>query len=170
MAAKPMSNVRQRKKPKDSAATKAKENNTIDYEQFEPGTKNTVIAYLLYIFGGLIGLHLIYVGRYRHALIHTSTFGGFGFGLLRDIFRIPGYVTEANLDASDPMNRYYLEKCNLGKPPAIFSGAVVATLVFTPMFRYLMLNTIPRLEDVMSMILFFRIVLYGQMLGTSGIL
>ncbi len=56
-----------------------------------------IVAYLLWLIGGIFGLHLFYLGRDRHALVWWCTAGGcFGVGWLRDLCRIPEYVDEAN--------------------------------------------------------------------------
>nr|XP_027222959.1 dnaJ homolog subfamily C member 22-like [Penaeus vannamei] len=63
--------------------------------------KSKWIAYLLWLIGGVSGLHLIYLRRDRQAFIWMCTLGGYlGFGALRDLFRIPEYVKDANDDAN----------------------------------------------------------------------
>ncbi|CAK9798247.1 DnaJ homolog subfamily C member 22 [Anthophora quadrimaculata] len=60
---------------------------------------STFWAYVLWLFGGLIGAHHVYLERDAQAFVYCSTFGGyFGFGWLRDIYRIPSYVLDANED------------------------------------------------------------------------
>lgn len=62
-------------------------------------TKSLFIAYLCWMFGGLFGLHHLYLGRDDHALITFTTFGGyFTLGLIRDLWRLPEYVKDANND------------------------------------------------------------------------
>ena len=61
--------------------------------------KNVYVAYLLWLIGGCVGLHHLYLGRDRQAFIWWSTLGGvFGFGFLRDFTRIGEYVDDANDD------------------------------------------------------------------------
>jgi hypothetical protein len=60
--------------------------------------KQVWIARLLLIFGGLLGLHLFYLRRDKQAFLSIVSFGGFGFGLLRDFFMIPTYVQEVNFE------------------------------------------------------------------------
>jgi hypothetical protein len=43
-------------------------------------------------------------GRSDHAVFYACTFGGFGLGWLRDMWRIPDYVLAANND------KHYLEQ------------------------------------------------------------
>lgn len=61
--------------------------------------KSKIIAYFLWLFGGFFGLHLLYLERDKHALVHITTLGGyFGIGWCRDFFKIPTYVDDANND------------------------------------------------------------------------
>lgn len=61
--------------------------------------KSKFWAYLLWLFGGLFGAHHVYLGRDDQAFVYISTFGGYmGLGWLRDIYRIPAYVADANDD------------------------------------------------------------------------
>lgn len=63
------------------------------------GSKSKVRAYLLWLFGGFLGAHHVYLGRDDHAFVYISTFGGYvGIGWLRDVYRIPAYVADANND------------------------------------------------------------------------
>lgn len=67
--------------------------------------KSTCVAYILWLFGGWFGLHHIYLRRDRHAFLIWSTAAGYlGCGLLRDLWRIPDYVQDANEDPE------YMEK------------------------------------------------------------
>lgn len=55
------------------------------------------VAYLLWLLGGWLGLHHFYLGRDRQAFVWWCLPGGyFGLGWLRDLWRIPDYVREAN--------------------------------------------------------------------------
>ena len=61
--------------------------------------KSLCLAYFFWAIGGCFGLHHIYLGRDRHAFLVWSTGAGyFGLGLLRDLWRIPSYVKDANND------------------------------------------------------------------------
>lgn len=63
--------------------------------------KSTLWAYVLWLFGGLVGVHHVYLERDIQAFVYISTFGGyFGIGWLRDIYRIPTYTRDANEDPS----------------------------------------------------------------------
>ena len=61
------------------------------------GGKSVCLTYLFWLIGGWFGLHQIYLRRDRHAfLIWSSAAGYLGFGLIRDLWRIPEYVRDAN--------------------------------------------------------------------------
>lgn len=67
--------------------------------------KSKALAYLLWLVGGLWGLHHFYLGRDLQGVLWWCTFGGyFGFGWLRDLFYIGEYVADANRDEK------YMEK------------------------------------------------------------
>jgi len=55
------------------------------------------LAYLLWLVGGWLGLHHFYLGRDKQAFVWWCLPGGyFGLGWIRDLWRIPEYVREAN--------------------------------------------------------------------------
>ncbi|KAF1390496.1 hypothetical protein PFLUV_G00058670 [Perca fluviatilis] len=58
--------------------------------------KSVMVAYALWAAGGPLGLHHLYLGRDSHALLWMLTLGGFGFGWVREVIRIPAYVGQAN--------------------------------------------------------------------------
>jgi len=61
--------------------------------------KSLFVTYILWLLFGWFGLHHFYLGRDRHAFTWWSTFGGiFMFGWIRDLWRIPTYVADANED------------------------------------------------------------------------
>ena len=67
--------------------------------------KSIWVCYFYWLIGGWCGLHQIYLRRDRHAfLIWSSAAGYLGCGLLRDLWRIPEYVRDANEDPG------YMEK------------------------------------------------------------
>ncbi|XP_034110322.1 dnaJ homolog subfamily C member 22 [Drosophila nasuta] len=62
-----------------------------------PPQKSVIVAYVLWLFGGIFGLHHLYLHRDRHAFIWWCTLGGYmGVGWLSEIFMIPEYVRDAN--------------------------------------------------------------------------
>jgi len=61
---------------------------------------NLCVTYLLWLVGGFFGLHHLYLGRYKQAFLWWCFPGGyFGAGWIRDIWRIPEYVKDANNEA-----------------------------------------------------------------------
>lgn len=91
-------------------------------------TKSLKKAYLLWCVGGLFGLHHVYLGRDKQALIWSMTFGGFLIGLLRDLYRMPTYVNEANQD-EEYMSRLKLKQSRLKTPGFLISRFIACILV-----------------------------------------
>jgi DnaJ family protein C protein 22 len=61
--------------------------------------KSLCTAYILWLFGGFFGLHHLYLGRDSHAFIYYITCGAyFGMGWIRDLWKLPEYVRDANED------------------------------------------------------------------------
>lgn len=61
------------------------------------GGKSKGWAYFWWLFGGIFGAHHVYLERDDHAFVWFCTLGGyFGIGWLRDLFKIPTYVADAN--------------------------------------------------------------------------
>lgn len=69
-------------------------------QEQQPGGKSLWKALFLWATGGLFGLHHVYLERDRHAFVCWSSFGGMGLAWLADLFSLPRYVREANLDPS----------------------------------------------------------------------
>lgn len=61
-----------------------------------PSQKSVIWTYILWLFGGIFGVHHFYLRRDRHAFVWWTTLGGFGIGWLGEIFRIPRYVRDSN--------------------------------------------------------------------------
>lgn len=60
---------------------------------------NLTIAYILWFFLGIFGVHHFYLRRDRQAFVWWSTLGGFFcVGWVRDLWRLPEYVKECNED------------------------------------------------------------------------
>lgn len=67
------------------------------YVSLMSGAKSSGLAYLFALIGGVFGLHHLYLGRTKHALLWLTTFGGFGLGILDEIFfRLKNYIDEEN--------------------------------------------------------------------------
>lgn len=59
--------------------------------------KYSIIAFILWLTLGGLGVHHFYLGRDNQGLLWLTSFGGmFGVGWIRDFTRIRGYVKEAN--------------------------------------------------------------------------
>lgn len=53
-------------------------------------------SYILWLSLGWLGAHHLYLGRDRHAFVWFWTAGGFLFGWICELWRIPDYVRTAN--------------------------------------------------------------------------
>lgn len=77
---------------------------------FEENRKSVGIAYLLWLFLGLFGVHRFYTGRTKSAiamLILTLTGAGVIVSLpwwVIDVFRVPGHVNRHNLKTIEMLN------------------------------------------------------------------
>ncbi|XP_012279311.1 dnaJ homolog subfamily C member 22 [Orussus abietinus] len=95
--------------------------------------KSVFVAYVFWLFGGVFGAHHVYLERDDHAFVWFCTLGGyFGIGWLRDLFKIPGYVADAN---EDPEYREWLKtrvRANRKPPFSVvrFLGALVVSYVW----------------------------------------
>ncbi|KAM6214853.1 dnaJ homolog subfamily C member 22 [Rhynchocyon petersi] len=58
--------------------------------------KGLLVTYALWAFGGLAGLHHLYLGRDSHALLWMLTLGGGGLGWLWEFWKLPSFVAQAN--------------------------------------------------------------------------
>lgn len=54
------------------------------------------IAFVFWLFGGLVGLHHFYLGRDRQGFLWATTFGGFFLGWLKDFSALSRYTEESN--------------------------------------------------------------------------
>lgn len=90
--------------------------------------KSVMVAYALWAVGGPLGLHHLYLGRDSHALLWMLTLGGFGFGWVREVIRIPAYVSEANQDAVKERKRPPMVPPSIG--PVRFAGQVCVGIYF----------------------------------------
>lgn len=70
-----------------------------------------------WLFGGVFGLHHLYLHRDRQAFVWWSTLGGYFFvGWLHDALQIPSLVREANLDPKF-VEEFVLKLQRFRKPP-----------------------------------------------------
>ena len=59
--------------------------------------KDTLVAYLLWLFLGFFGAHRFYLNNIVIGVVYLFTFGLFGFGWLLDLFLIPDLVRRQNM-------------------------------------------------------------------------
>jgi len=80
------------------------------------------IAYILWVFFGLLGVHRFYCGRIGTGVLWFFTGGLLGIGWLIDVFLIPGMVEEANMTQPPlfgPQHQQYGVRGPLAPPPPV---------------------------------------------------
>ena len=106
-----------------SNGTSVQNNNNVKKDIQGPNKtlKTKFWAYFWWLFGGILGAHHVYLGRDDHAIIWFCTIGGyFGIGWLRDLYRIPDYVADAN-DDHEYLERFKAETRKFKKVNAKFN-------------------------------------------------
>lgn len=79
--------------------------------------KSILVTYILWLFGGVFGLHHLYLRRDRQAFVWWSTLGGyFCVGWLHDALNIPALVREANDDPKS-LEEFFVKLQKYRKPP-----------------------------------------------------
>ena len=58
--------------------------------------KSMGTAYILLVLVGVFGVHRFYLGKTFTGILFLLTFGFFGWGILADLFLIPGIVNKIN--------------------------------------------------------------------------
>ena len=134
--------------------------------------KSLFWTYVLWLFGGLFGLHHFYLGRDRQAFALWISFGGyFGLGLLRDLWRIPEYVAEAN---EDPQYMVRLvDKMKRQPKPSFGIIRYFASIIVADILGYLVMGAIPHelfdssgtSDNLYSRLLISLLVPFGCALG-----
>jgi len=108
---------------------------------------NICVAYFLWLVGGWFGLHHVYLGRDKQAFVWWCLPGGyFGLGWIRDIWRIPEYVREAN--AEKGWVSLQEEKMRQDEVPPWKMARWGGMLVVGNMFGMLPAMAVPNKEDV----------------------
>ncbi|RNA39038.1 dnaJ -like protein [Brachionus plicatilis] len=101
-------------------------------------TKSIKTAYVIWLFGGLFGLHHFYLKRDKQGFIYMITLGGFLIAFLRDVYRLPEYVREANED------KIFMEKLRLQqdqlKTPLFMTSRFISSIAVGSLFGYLAMN------------------------------
>lgn len=74
-------------------------------EEYRRKARSLPVAYLLWFFGFLLGLHYLYLGKPAIWLAFMITFGGLGWWWLIDAFRMPGMTRDYNADVATAVMR-----------------------------------------------------------------
>ena len=99
------------------------------------GNKSVVVTYLLWMSFGWLGIHHLYLRRYRHSFVWLWTLGGcFGVGWLLEFWRLACYVDMANNSARRK------HKIGVGFSWKRFTGE----LVFSMVLGLLSVSAIPK--------------------------
>jgi DnaJ homolog subfamily C member 22 len=104
----------------------------------ESNNKTVTKAYLFWLFGGLFGLHHIYLHRDKQAIVCFSTFGSFLIGLLLDIFNIPHYVREYNEDIE--LNQQLTKVRSRQKTPSFRWSSFIASILIGSFTGYITMH------------------------------
>ncbi|XP_052813919.1 dnaJ homolog subfamily C member 22-like [Mya arenaria] len=107
---------------------------------------NLTLTYILWGFGGLLGLHHLYLGRPRQAFIWLVTWGGMGIGWLSEVTRIKDYVDEAN---NNRKFREYMRVVKTHSPRPGFSPVLLGSqLMIGHQLGKLLINAPPEYYTV----------------------
>lgn len=106
--------------------------------------KSVVLAYLLWLFGGIFGLHLFYLERDAHAFLTWSTLGGYGLGWLSDVTKIPRYVRDANNDPK--FLEEFVGKVRRNKKPPFSTSRFISAIMVGYLWGQLIMISIPEEE------------------------
>ncbi len=60
------------------------------------GAKSVGVAYVLWFFLGVLGVHKFYLGKTGIGVSYIFTLGWLGIGLIIDLFTLPSQVRKAN--------------------------------------------------------------------------
>ena len=105
------------------------------------------VAYFLWLVGGWQGLHHFYLKRDKQALVWWCLPGGyFGLGWVRDLWRIPEYVREANLESGWLIRQQ--EKERVSSTPPWKMARWGGMLVVGNMFGMLPAMAVPNKEEL----------------------
>ncbi|XP_004521022.1 dnaJ homolog subfamily C member 22 isoform X2 [Ceratitis capitata] len=107
-----------------------------------PPQKSVIIAYIMWLFGGIFGLHHLYLHRDRHAFIWWCTLGGyFGVGWLAEIALIPEYVRDANEDPA--FIKSFVARLQANRRPPYSAKRFVGEVMIGYLFGQVVLMAIP---------------------------
>ncbi|XP_071101201.1 dnaJ homolog subfamily C member 22-like [Haliotis cracherodii] len=101
-----------------------------------------VIAYVLWFFGGWVGLHHFYLKRDRHAFVWWATLGGaFGLGWVRDLWKLPDYVQECNRD--EEWEREFTRRRSVDRKPSRSTSRFAGEIIMGNILGYLIRALLP---------------------------
>ncbi|UYV74210.1 DNAJC22 [Cordylochernes scorpioides] len=104
--------------------------------------KSLFLTYLFWLIGGIFGLHHFYLQRDRHAFIWWISVGGyFGLGWIRDLWRIPKYVKDANEDVD--YIEELTEKMRKQSTPVSSSARLFGQVMIADALGYLIQGAFP---------------------------
>lgn len=101
---------------------------------------DSLTVYLCWLTFGWCGLHHFYLRRDRHAFVWFWTCGGFVFGWLFELWRIPDYVrtTNVELDRAEAVYQWYVVRV-----PPVSMKRVIGEFVFSFYLSYLATSALP---------------------------
>lgn len=104
--------------------------------------KSLLVTYLLWLLGGWFGLHHFYLRRDGHAFTTWMTFGlYFGIGWMRELWRIPEYVRDANEDP-EYMMQLGRDMRKQSQPPVSWARSC-GSIIVADILGYLVIGAIP---------------------------
>ncbi|KAJ8924741.1 hypothetical protein NQ315_000894 [Exocentrus adspersus] len=106
--------------------------------------KSVIWAYVCWLFGGILGLHLFYLERDAHAFLTWSTLGGYGLGWLADITKIPRYVRDCNNDQK--FLAELVERMRRNSKPPFSTSRFISAITVSYMWGQLIMLAIPEEE------------------------
>ncbi|XP_060582035.1 dnaJ homolog subfamily C member 22-like [Ruditapes philippinarum] len=98
---------------------------------------NIIVAYICWVLGGPLGLHHFYLGRDKQALVWWMSLGGLFLGWIRDLWRLPEYLYEANKDQR-VRAIFQARRAKHPQPPwklARFAGQMLIGTMMSYLFR-----------------------------------
>jgi len=104
--------------------------------------KSVLVAYILWFFGGVLGLHLFYLRRDAHAFLTWSTVGGYGIGWLADVTKIPKYVRDCNEE--DSFIKEFIAKLQHNKKPPFSTSRFTSAIMVGYFWGQLVMMAIPQ--------------------------
>lgn len=112
-----------------------------------PEQKSLLIAYILWLFGGVFGVHHVYLHRDAHAFVWWCTLGGyFGLGWACEIFKIPEYVRDANEDSR--FIQTFIDKLRKYSKPEFSTVRFLGQIMVSYLFGQMWMIAVPEDEFI----------------------